>query len=544
MLQRRPIPLLAAVLASSLLVACDQQASESDRLGQLSKPITNGTIDNLPAHAAVVYLDLGMGACTGTLITPEVVLTAAHCLVNDYGRPLSPSSVRVGFGTYISSLQYRSVRELRVHSGYTSSGYSNDIALLRLSQPVTDVTPIPVLPENLAIVQEDIDGTVFTYSGYGVLDATNPWWPEPATSRMKVTDLIDCYCDGGRCTDSACTSRGAPNTFCYDQQPGGPCSGDSGGPAFITRDGVEYVAGVTSYGDQTCVTWGCSTKVDRFARFIAEFLGNLQPLGTACVNPSDCQSGFCVDGVCCNTACSAGACDACSQAAGASADGQCTALSGPCDDGNLCTTNDGCRNMLCVGTPVSCESQGSCQTSGTCDPSTGACVGGQSQPNGSPCDDGNLCTRIDSCQDGVCRGEAPVLCESNDPCQESVCSRYSGQCISDPRPDGTTCDDSNPCTHTDACVAGACTGQQVVCEAQDECHLPGVCDPSLGGCTNPESADDIACSGGVCQAGACVAPAKEESGCGCATSSGTAPWMLLLAPALALLRRRGRRPAF
>ncbi|MGI5865233.1 MAG: S1 family peptidase [Myxococcales bacterium] len=537
--RRRPYSLLAAVLAAALASGCENQSPESATLGQLSKPIVNGTIDNLPSHAAVVYLDLGMGACTGTLITPEVVLTAAHCLVNDYGRPISPSQVRVGFGTYISSLQYRTVRELRLHSGYSSSGYSNDIGLLRLSQPVTDVPPIPALPEHLAITQEDINSTVFTYSGYGVVDATNPWWPEPATSRMKVTDLIDCYCDGARCTSTQCTSGGAPNTFCYDQQPGGPCSGDSGGPAFITRDGVEYVAGVTSYGDRTCISWGCSTKVDRFARFIAEFLGTLQPLGAACINPSDCQSGFCVDGVCCNTACSAGACDACSKAAGAPADGQCTALSGPCDDGNLCTTNDGCWNMACVGTPLTCESQGGCLTGGACDPATGACVGQQALPNGAECDDGNLCTRFDSCQDGVCQGGAPVLCESDDPCLESACSQTTGQCVTNPRPDGTVCDDSNPCTHSDACAVGVCTGQQVVCEAQDECHEAGVCDPAQGGCTSPQAADGTECSAGVCKAGACVASAKEDSGCGCATSPGTAPWMLLLAPALALLRRRG-----
>jgi MYXO-CTERM domain-containing protein len=60
--------------------------------------------------------------------------------------------------------------------------------------------------------------------------------------------------------------------FGYDQQPGGPCSGDSGGPSYILRDGVEYVAGVTSYGDQECAQYGASTTADRFAGWIDAFI--------------------------------------------------------------------------------------------------------------------------------------------------------------------------------------------------------------------------------------------------------------------------------
>lgn len=62
--------------------------------------------------------------------------------------------------------------------------------------------------------------------------------------------------------------------------------------------------------------------------------------GTSCTTSSQCGSGFCVDGVCCNTACGGGSttdCLACSVAAGAPADGTCAALTtGRC--ATTCTT--------------------------------------------------------------------------------------------------------------------------------------------------------------------------------------------------------------
>jgi hypothetical protein len=53
--------------------------------------------------------------------------------------------------------------------------------------------------------------------------------------------------------------------------------------------------------------------------------------------------------------------------------------------------------------------------------------------------------------------------------------------------DGTGCDDGNACTHTDTCQLGTCVGTDPTsCTALDECHLPGICDPATGICSNPE----------------------------------------------------------
>jgi hypothetical protein len=110
-----------------------------------------------------------------------------------------------------------------------------------------------------------------------------------------------------------------------------------------------------------------------FAIDAAELYGTA--LGDPCGAVEDCPSGYCVDGVCCDTPCDTGVCDACSQALGASVSGTCEILTGmPCDDGDACTQADACQAGTCAsGAPVTCTPSSECHAAGTCDPATGAC---------------------------------------------------------------------------------------------------------------------------------------------------------------------------
>ncbi|MFO0592837.1 MAG: hypothetical protein U0441_35160 [Polyangiaceae bacterium] len=110
-------------------------------------------------------------------------------------------------------------------------------------------------------------------------------------------------------------------------------------------------------------------------RFVALDLGaNGQPCGGF-----DCQSGYCVDGVCCNSPCGDGDpndCLACSKAAGAAADGSCSARANgsSCDDGSVCTTDDVCTGGSCQGALLQCVPPKECQVSAGCDAATGECM--------------------------------------------------------------------------------------------------------------------------------------------------------------------------
>ncbi|MFT3775395.1 MAG: MYXO-CTERM sorting domain-containing protein [Minicystis sp.] len=253
-------------------------------------------------------------------------------------------------------------------------------------------------------------------------------------------------------------------------------------------------------------------------RVYARLVTSLAP-GKPCTQAAECSTNFCVDGVCCDTACGNGAadCSACSAALGATKDGTCTPLTGTtCDDGNKCTQTDVCQAGTCKGSPVTCTALDPCHDPGTCNPATGTCSN-PAKPNGVVCDDGNKCTLNDTCNGGLCTAGNPVTCPTADQCHDvAACDPSSGTCAVTPKADGTACDDGDANTVGDVCTAGSCAGVDhcvgVTCAAQDQCHVAGICiDHATGACSNPVKADGTACDDGspntvgdVCNAGVCA----------------------------------------
>jgi hypothetical protein len=211
--------------------------------------------------------------------------------------------------------------------------------------------------------------------------------------------------------------------------------------------------------------------------------------------------------------------DACHEAARCDpASGQCVTPVRPdgtsCSDGNACTRGDACQGGACIaGPPVVCTGGDACHDPGTCDPTTGQCTSAR-KPDGSRCEDGNPCTRFDSCQAGTCVG-TPVVCAPADACHDAgVCDPATGQCSSPPKPDGASCDDGDRCTFGETCHAGVCEGGETNSCATpgDACHEAAVCDPASGRCVNPPKPDGTPCDDGsrctrddVCVAGVCAA---------------------------------------
>src|SRR5205823_13622723 len=92
--------------------------------------------------------------------------------------------------------------------------------------------------------------------------------------------------------------------------------------------------------------------------------------------------------------------------------------------------------------------------------------------------------------------------------------RATGSCPGLANADGGSCNDGDLCTQGDTCQAGTCTGNPVVCTAQDQCHVAGTCDPATGLCSNPAKADGTGCNDGdpctpadTCQDGTSTAAA-------------------------------------
>jgi hypothetical protein len=254
----------------------------------------------------------------------------------------------------------------------------------------------------------------------------------------------------------------------------------------------------------------------------------------ACSNPPKNDGASCSDGNGCtkNDTCQAGACTpgtgvTCSASDQCHVAGVCDPQSGvcsnppkndgaACNDGNACTKSDTCQAGACTGaSPVVCSALDQCHVAGTCDTQTGVC----SDPpknDGVACNDGDACTKTDTCQAGACKGANPVVCAPLGQCYlAGTCDQGSGQCTNPKKPDGTGCDDGDPATQNDKCLAGVCGGQDlcvnVVCTAKDSCHDVGTCDPGTGLCSDPPKTDGAGCNDGnactqtdTCQAGVCT----------------------------------------
>ncbi len=175
--------------------------------------------------------------CTGALILSNVVLTAAHCLVDSDGNDLPTESILIFFGLKESEADRknlsRKVLRIQIHPEWRRNEISsfNDLAKIELDQPA----PLPYVP--LSIDESPHVLSVLEIAGYGIwsiLDSENLG----VLRRAQIS--IDSY--SAQDLEFKVQTNGHAST----------CEGDSGGPAYILKNGKPYLVGVASRGDEGC----------------------------------------------------------------------------------------------------------------------------------------------------------------------------------------------------------------------------------------------------------------------------------------------------
>lgn len=140
-------------------------------------------------------------------------------------------------------------------------------------------------------------------------------------------------------------------------------------------------------------------------------------------------------------------------------------VSAVCDDADPCTHSDVCAAGTCGGTRVTCTST-DCLTR-ACN-GTAACT--ETPRTGMTCDDGDACSHGDRCTAaGACTPAGTVTCTAT-ACLDRACNGTSA-CTDTPRT-GLACDDGMACTSGETCGAGgACGGgASVICPADTTCR--------------------------------------------------------------------------
>ncbi len=284
-----------------MVTACDAKVQDDGvSLRTQNAEIINGTEVTGNDHMNVVSLTAyGQSMCTGTLITPNFVLTAAHCIdPDDYQVKQYRDDLQIGFGQKVWDLDYvYDIDEFYMHPDYSEYEMENDIALIKLKKPVPEsvAKPAVAMPPSLGLKASDIDGkggVKVNLVGFGSQDIYG-WGDGGEKYETNLNIYAICPITGSfsrNCTSDWMEEYGGAveGVLYLDETQTGSCFGDSGGPAFYWRNGVQYVIGVTSFGvTSICNELAGYTIVSDFYDFLEEHVTDLH----ASV-PEDCSNGI------------------------------------------------------------------------------------------------------------------------------------------------------------------------------------------------------------------------------------------------------------
>lgn len=248
--------------------AQDQTAAEPRIIG--------GTVVPQGKYPFIVFLIFQNAAgkrwaCSGSIVESNTVVTAAHCTI---GAVAATALVNNANRDDLTAGKTYGVSWVYTHPWYNpmNPAFGNDVGLVRLSEPVPDITPIKLLPINS--VRFQAADTPLVAAGWGRVSN------EVYTASRQLMEVTLPVVDKESCRSTFGIDPFAISAMvCAGANETGVCNGDSGGPLF-QKIGLSYVLiGITSFG--TARGCGIPGYPDVFGRVAAPSIHSFITMGPA-----------------------------------------------------------------------------------------------------------------------------------------------------------------------------------------------------------------------------------------------------------------------
>ncbi|XP_069745601.1 coagulation factor VII-like isoform X3 [Narcine bancroftii] len=227
----------------------------------------------------ILMINKGAFLCGAALVSPQWVITAAHCIYDKKMEDLQIIAGKHMLKVEDKKEQKRNLSEMIQHENYNIKTVDNDIAMLKLDKPLTlNDYVVPVcLPEPNFAVRELRQIRFSTVSGWGkqledglvantlqVLQVPVVWTSVcRETTKFNITDNM--FCAG------------------YEKAQKDTCKGDSGGPYATKFKDTWFLTGIVSWGEGCAREgkYGIYTKVYKYFNWIRQFLNPQSPTASA-----------------------------------------------------------------------------------------------------------------------------------------------------------------------------------------------------------------------------------------------------------------------
>ncbi|XP_018576466.1 venom protease [Anoplophora glabripennis] len=207
--------------------------------------------------------------CGATVISNNFLITAAHCIRRK--SQIKPTIVRLGVTKLNEeNAQDFLIKKTKIYPDYHSKSRHNDIALIELHRNITFNKIYPAC----LYLDDEVPSPLFA-TGWGATGSNSMKQMSNILRVAKMDPESNSDCNEYFLHRSLQANSISDAQFCAKYNTGDTCSGDSGGPIQVKKDGIYYIVGITSYGIEKCEKRNLPavfTKVSKYVEWIDKII--------------------------------------------------------------------------------------------------------------------------------------------------------------------------------------------------------------------------------------------------------------------------------